>query len=349
MSYSSRNEDNVNFEISSSNEAVQRVNDQCAEIAIHRKEEIEEILADLERFVNRKLTKKEIELLTFIAVRNLTHKAVTKMSIQSRFRCSIDYAEKLLYCLRKKGLIISSNIRIGHMMGYFISNMRDYIPLYQLEKSVGSKSGSLDNGFDQSILLTLFKELSNNKGLFHNIQLITKLDDKKYYDFIYTGSDGLWNIPSTKNKVKNAYIRLSRFRNANLQVAPNGTVEICIGASRNPYDLHSDLGLSEFFLDLGKIIDTFQIEIRVSSPLQSFYDWNIVRFDYNYDIEGLDITYLQRGSGILQVKHLAHLYQYYIKQLPHKGLILRIEKHFNPKLHNTLKEFLDQIRDIEQS
>ena len=143
--------------------------------------------------------------------------------------------------------------------------------------------------------------------------------------------------------------RLSQFRPANFQVTPNGTVEIYLGASRNPYDLKHDIGLSEFFVDLGEIVDIFQLEMRHSS-LEPFYNWHIVRLDYNYDIEGVDLHFLSSGTSILQVRHLSHLYQFYTKRLPHKGLILRLEERFSfAKPYKTLKEILNQIRDIEDS
>ena len=74
-----------------------------------------------------------------------------------------------------------------------------------------------------------------------------------------------------------------------LQVSPNGTVEIYIACSKHPYDLHHDIGLSEFFADMGKIDFILEGEFGFSYPVEHFYEWHIVRVDYNYDIEKIDL------------------------------------------------------------
>lgn len=319
------------------------------ELSSRKKEVINEMLTDLESVIGRKLTKKETQILRYIASRNFYHIGVTKDMLQIVFRITKDYAEKLLFEYRKKGLIVSSSIRKGRMMEYFLSNMQDYISIDRVKTSVKTKSPSHYN-LDDNILMILMRELSNNKGLFHNIRLITELDDKKFYELLKTGRNNFWQIQSAKNKVKVAYTRLSRFRATSLQVSPNGTVEIYLNSSRNPYDLYSNLGLSELFVDLGKIENLFQLSIGVSLPLKNFFEWYVIRFDYNYDIEGLDLRYLSQGSGILQIGHLTQLFQFYTKQLPYKGLIMRMERAFSLlKPYKTLREFLNEIHDIEQS
>ena len=313
-------------------------------------EDIEEILSNLEYTVKRKLRKKESKLLTIIAVNNYYKIGVTKKMIQFELRISTDYAEKWIYNLRKNGLIVASNIRKGHMMTYFLSNMQDYIPSEQIKAPHLNKRSTHSEDIDENILSMLFKELSNNKGVFHNFRLQTRLKDKIYYEYLKVSNDGSWHLQSIKNRVKVIKIRLSNFRTVVFQVAPNGTVEIYIGASRNPYDLQHDLGLSEFFVDLGKIVGMLETELRSSFVLEHFYDWYIVRVDYNCDVEGLNLSYLSSGTNVLQVKYLSRLYQFYTKRLPKKGLILRLEEHLSfSKPYKTLKEFLNQIRDIEDS
>ena len=102
----------------------------------------------------------------FIAAYNYYKEEVTKRMIQSNFRSSTDYAEKLIYNLRKNGLIVASNIRIGRMKTYFLSNMQDYIPIEQVKISNANNRSIRFEDFDENILIKLFKELSNNNGVF---------------------------------------------------------------------------------------------------------------------------------------------------------------------------------------
>lgn len=317
---------------------------------INLKEIIKEILANLEYKIKRKLTKKERSLLTFIAVYNYYKKGVTKTMLQNEVGLTVDYAEKWIFNLRNNGLLISSKIRKGHMMTYFLSNMQNYIPSEKIKISSKHNRYSDYGDIEENILTILFQYLSNNSGVFHNFRLLTKLKDKSHYEFLKTSNNDMWSLQSDKNKVKVLNFRLSIHRTIDIQVAPNGTIEIYIRASKDPYDLHHDLGLSEFFVDLGKIIEILETELRSSMVLENFHDWYIVRVEYNYDIEGLDIKYLSTGTSILQVKHLSHLYQFYTKRLPNKGLVLRLEKHFSfTKPYKNLKEFLNQYRDIEST
>jgi hypothetical protein len=315
---------------------------------------VDEILANLENTMDRKLTNKQRRILSNIAACNYYKKGVTKEFLMSNFDFSTDYAEKIIFNLKKTHLIVPSGIRKGHKMTYFLSNMQDYIPLEKLQANNTNKISSSQEDLDQNIILLLFKELSNNKGLFHNFRLITKLIDKSDYELFDITSKGLWKLQSIENKVKVTGFRLPNFRTVTLQVSPNGTVEIFIESSRNPYDLKHDMGLSEFFVDIGKIEAVFELELKYGSPLEHFYNWHIVGVDYNYDIEGLELRYLSNATNILQVKHLSHLYQFYTKQLPHKGLVLRLEEHFAySKPYPTLKEFINgtkvQQHDVKRS
>jgi hypothetical protein len=106
----------------------------AASTPFNLRDEIEEILSDLEYKIKRKLTKNERKLLQFIAAYNYYKKGVPKRMIQEQFTSTTDYAEKIIYNLRKSELIVSSNIRKGSMMTYFLSNMQDYIPVKNMAK-----------------------------------------------------------------------------------------------------------------------------------------------------------------------------------------------------------------------
>ena len=83
--------------------------------------------------------------------------------------------------------------------------------------------------------MTLCKAITNHPGGFHDIRLQTRLICKGDYDRLVLYGQSRWFIKSDRNKAKVKEIRLSPFRTAKLQVSPNGTVEIYIGASRKPY------------------------------------------------------------------------------------------------------------------
>ncbi len=209
------------------------------------------------------------------------------------------------------------------MMTYVLTNTQDQI-INKKASNHKVRKESIDECdiVNKDVILIILKELHDNNGLFHNFRLYTKLKDKEDYNMLSITTHSLWKLQSEENKVKVAYTRISLHRTINLQVSPNGTVEIYISASRDPYDLHHDIGLSEFFVDLGKIERLIQSEFRYFDPIDRFYEWRIIRVDYNHDIEGLSISHISDKTTILQVKHLSHLFQFYTSKLPNKGLIL---------------------------
>ncbi|WP_148686477.1 hypothetical protein [Candidatus Nitrosocosmicus hydrocola] len=309
-------------------------------------ETLKELITDLESYISIKFSNKVREIIEFIATKNYDGIGITVKYLETQFNYKKHYAEKLIYELKGRNIITPTEIREGHMMTYFLSNMQDYIPVqdnFQHSKKRSLRSGS--NSDDQNILDILFKELSIKKGLFHDFRLLTNLVESEDYDRIPLSGECRWVIQSVKNKAKIKKIKLSSFRTARLQVSPNGTVEIYISCSKNPYDLHYDKGLSEFMFDLGIIQGVFQSELKLSQPLDQFYNWHLLKIDYNFDVEGLDVSYLASGKGILQVKHLSHLYQFYIKQLPNKGLVLRLEEIFSfSQPYPTVEQFTNSLR-----
>lgn len=309
------------------------------------REIIEEIIVDLEYKTKIKLTGKKKRLLMNIAVDNYHRKGITKKTVQSVLNVSPDYSEKLIYELRTSGLLVASNQRKGRMMTYFLSNMQDYIPVYESDnKNISTKTNG-SSCLERELMSILFKYLTINKGVFHNFRLQTKLDDKNDYDLLKVSDTNGWTVKSDRNKTKVRHIGLTRFRQVQLQVSPNGTVEIYITCSKTPYDLYHEIGLSEFFADLGKIELILKCAFGFSFPVEPFYQWRIVRVDYNYDIEDIDVRYLSSANTILQVRHITSLFQFYTKQLPDKGLVLRIEKNLSiSKPYQTIKDFTDSLR-----
>lgn len=190
-------------------------------LPINLREKIEEIICNLENTQNKKLSKKKMTLLIFIATKNYYKNGVTKDQLEFKFNYTLDYAEKIIYQLRKDVLIISSGIRRGHRMTYFLSNMQDFIPLKDLHTKHPNNLSKEHSSLDEDIVLVLLKKLSNDKGLFHNFRIQTKLLDKRGYDRLNVTDNGSWTLQSIKNKIKVVNIRLSSFRTIKLQVSPN--------------------------------------------------------------------------------------------------------------------------------
>lgn len=298
---------------------------------------IEEIILDIERRFNIRFKDKQRQVIEYIATLNFKRGGITVKKLRSQFNYTKDYAEKVIYELKRCGILKSSGMRNGHMLTYFLSNMQDYIPVKNMTKKNPNGNTNEYSCLDNQLIVTLLKYLTTNKGVFHNFRLQTRLRDKEDYGLLKVGRG--WKLQSERNKIKVMRIVLSWSRRVRLQVSPNGTVEIYIACSNNPYDLHHDIGLSEFFADIGKIDFILEGEFGFSYPVEHFYEWHIVRVDYNYDIEKIDLSYLSSGTAILQLKHLSHIYQFYTKQLPDKGLVLRIEEHITfAKPYNTIKE-----------
>jgi hypothetical protein len=306
---------------------------------------IEEIILDLEITSNTKFGNKQRKVIEYIATLNLKSLGVTVEKLMIQFNFKKDYAEKFIYELRSKGILKSSGIRDGHMLTYFLTNMQDYIPSPKDLDIKGNSSYQEENHFiDQDLIWGLCKLITNHPGGFHDIRLQTRLNYDDDYVRLASHGESEWTVISDRNKAKVKEVRLSLFRTAKLLVSPNGTVEIYIGASRKPYNLCKDIGLSELMADLGKIEGIFHTELSISNPLEDFMDWNIIRLDFNFDVKDLKSSYISNNSGKLQVKNLSGLYQFYVKQLPTEGLVLRLENRLSfPKPYPTINEFMNSF------
>jgi hypothetical protein len=306
---------------------------------------IEEIISDLESRLNIKFKNKQREVIEYIATLNFKKVGVTVKKLMSQFNYTIHYAEKVIHELKSNGILISGGIRAGHMLSYFLTNMQDYIPLPENPADKENSSNPKNSyDIDQDMIMSLCKAITNHPGGFHDIRLQTRLNYNEDYNRLELNGQSRWSIKTDRNKAKVKEIRLSPFRTAKLQVYPNGTVEIYIGASRNPYTLYKEIGLSEFMVDLGKVEAIFHADLNISNPMEHFFEWYIIRLDYNFDIKNLEVSYLTNSKGKLQVKDLSGLYQFYIKQLPTEGAVLRLENRLAfPKPYPTVNELMNSL------
>jgi hypothetical protein len=306
---------------------------------------IEEIISDLESRLNIKFKNKQRKVIEYIAALNFKKVGVTVKKLCSKFNYKKDYAEKKIHELKNYKILKSSGIRDGHMLTYFLTNMQDYIPSPKDPDTKANLSYHKESyDIDIDIIWGLCKIITNTPGGFHDIRLQTRLKYNEDYSRLAIHGQSGWSLKCVENKAKVKEVRLSLFRTAKLQVYPNGTVEIYIGASNNPYLLYKDIELSELMADLGKIEGVFHADLSISNPLEHFLDWYIIRLDYNYDVKGLKASHLSNSKGKLQVKDLSGLYQFYVKQLPTEGAVLRLEKRLSfPKPYPTVNEFMNSF------
>lgn len=307
-------------------------------------ETLKEIIINLQSTLDIKFSNKQREIIEFIAKDNYSGRGITVKHLETQFSYTKHYAEKVITELKSRKIIIPTSVRKGHMKTYFLTNMQDYIRIPEYDGKANSSYQMKNYDIHQDLIMTLLKAITNNPGGFHDIRLQTRLNYNGDYDRLALDGQSRWSLKCDRNKAKVKEVRLSPFRTARLQVSPNGTVEIYIGASRNPYTLYKEIGLSELMADLGKIESIFHADLNTSNPLEYFLDWWIIRLDYNYDVKNLKASYISESRGKLQVKDLSGLYQFYVKQLPTEGAVLRLENRLSfPKPYPTIKEFMDRL------
>ncbi len=284
------------------------------------------------------------ELALFAASIHLYEKGGITVRDLEKLGDTKDNAEKKIQDARRSGLLIPhETIKSGKQKQYFLSNYKHIIDdrirkrrMSKLETNDEDKLTSMEN----DIAIKLLQLLSNRKYTYHNIHLETSLNYKKDYDSIK------WFIPSNKNKQKVKTFNLGTYHKCKIIVSPNGTVNITIECTLDPYELHTPEGLIEFFGSCGQVLS--EIQAATNNRLHvvpSISDWFIRQFDYGKDIpvtsDPMIITYA--AQGILKIKYLGVVFQIYPKGLPEVGNNLRIEGQYNTKENKKIKDLIPDI------
>jgi hypothetical protein len=121
---------------------------------------------------------------------------------------------------------------------------------------------------------------------------------------------------------------------------PNGTVDIHLRCSNNPFKLETEIDLSRIIAFFGQIRDRLIILLRDEREriVPEIMDWQITECDINRDIK---LSHLLHFSAIkIQVKYLDHLFRIYIKSMG-KETVCRVEESLDPK-----KSALETINNI---
>ncbi len=252
-------------------------------------------------------------------------------------------AEKQLQDARRNGLLVPGEIREGKQKQYYLSNYK-----YVVDERAKRRDNNKDitaAAAEKDITLKLAQVLSNRKYTYHNIHLETNLCHDDDYESLG------WNIPSQRNKQKVAAFKLELRRKCSFIVSANGTVNIAIECTLDPFKLHTPAGLIEFIGSCGQALNILQQSaaknrLNVVPPIS---EWHITQFDYNKDIptDNTSHTVLSwtAAYGRLKVEYLGTIFQIYPKGLPEMGICTRFEGHYSTREKKRLEDTLSDIID----
>ncbi len=255
--------------------------------------------------------------------------------------------ETLKQALRRavnRGLVVHHPEKNGHSFRYVLANMQDY-PIHE-KKSRKKNNSDMDidiNELCQSTALVmgiLYEWTGKNHKTFHNISFSCELTDKDDYTLLQL------DIFSQYNKAKVHEFRISRHRFCSITFYPNGRVTMIIRCSKEPFELFVDDGRNDLLTVCGQILHEIKIVTNNLDPLETdISDWKVYQIDGAYDIPIHEIEEKMtenklshehgllafRRWGVIRIKDLYGLCQFYEKMMPLLGPCLRLERRFSFK------------------
>ncbi|HSF49746.1 MAG TPA: hypothetical protein VLA74_03220 [Nitrososphaeraceae archaeon] len=191
-------------------------------------------------------------------------------------------------------------------------------------KTVSSSSSNypLCNAVEQQMVnyfLTQLSLLPYEQLNMHNIHMRVTID-KSHYEEIKL------RPCSDKNKTK-IQRELIDLREVVYKFNKNGSVEIEIGCSKNPFPIETTNDVNNFFVFLGQV--KCILAIILNDPTQRIVppvdNWILKSCDFNKDVE-LDNKNIGQLMGLnIQVKHMGEAFRLYVKNLEDR-FALRGEK-----------------------
>jgi hypothetical protein len=130
---------------------------------------------------------------------------------------------------------------------------------------------------------------------------------------------------------------------------PNGTVDIYVRCSNNPYKLETEIDRSRINALFGQIRDRLIILLSDEREriVPDIMEWHITECDINKDIK---ISHLLHFSAIkVQVKYLDHIFRIYIKAMG-KETVSRVEEslHTNKPALEFINNVFNSIENVER-
>ncbi len=189
----------------------------------------------------------------------------------------------------------------------------------------------IENSIVQSFLLQLYL-LPGQPLNMHNIHMRTVID-KSHYEEIDIQP---WS-KENKSKIQRELIGS---RQVIYKFNKNGSIEIEIGCSKNPFPIETAYDVLNIFVFLGQVKE--RLAIILSDPRERIVpqidNWILKYCDFNKDIELDDKSIGQLIDLNLQVKYAGEAFRLYVKNLEDR-FVLRGEKVM--KVNKPISIFLD--------
>ena len=156
--------------------------------------------------------------------------------------------------------------------------------------------------------------------------------DKEYYT-------ALNQEPRPKNKAKLYEENIGK-RRVRYTFSPNGTVQVSVVSSDNPFKLETDEDVAIIFSFFGQVRDRllYHVSDVRERMVPNILEWRLKGCDINKDIEIDDIA--QSTLPDIQLRYVNRVFRLYVKSF-HDKSFLRAEESLAPDL--PLVEALDSI------
>lgn len=174
----------------------------------------------------------------------------------------------------------------------------------------------------------------------HNLHFKIKIGSEYYNELDLPRHD--------KNSGKRHSENIGR-RIADYVLYPNGTLDIHVACSNNPFRLEMEQDRSRVIAFFGQIRDRLIILLRDEHEriIPDIMDWQITECDINKDIK---ISHLLHFSAMkIQVKHLDHLFRIYVKGIG-QNTVCRIEEsmHSDKPALQVITDIFNPVEKIER-
>lgn len=195
---------------------------------------------------------------------------------------------------------------------------------YPLHNAIEQQTASY---FLTQLLLLPFQPLN-----MHNIHMRTVIDKSHYEEM---------NLKPYSNDNKTKLQReLIGSRQVIYKFNKNGSIEIEIGCSKNPFPIETDNDVNNFFVFLGQVKERLAIILndireRIVPPVDK---WILKYCDFNKDIELDDKNIGQFMDLNIQIKYAGEAFRLYVKNLEDR-FALRGEKVI--KVNQSITSFLN--------
>jgi hypothetical protein len=196
--------------------------------------------------------------------------------------------------------------------------------------------------------LDILVRLPSAPRYIHKLQLMLSIK-KEYYTTLERDS-------KSKNKAKPYEERIGRTLTRYIY-SPNGTVEIAVACSDNPFRLETDDDVAILFSFFGQVKDRMVYHLgdpreRMIPPI---IDWHLKQCDVNKDIEITDK--MQFTLPDIQLKNASRVFRAYVKLLGEKATFrceesLKVDLNLMDGIHYTkdpdkvLEKKLDYLIDL---